>query len=150
MNSSSTHKPNIRQAVPFFAVSDMEKSLKFYTEGLGFDLLHTWIPHGKIEWCWLQRGGGAIMLQEFRKEGQNAKPFPELPGAGVTVCFQCEDSLELYHEFTSRGIEVAEPFVGNGLWDVGLKDPDGYHLHFESPAMAPEETTYAEWKNSSR
>ncbi len=28
---------------------------------------------------------------------------------------------------------------------VAFSDPDGYRLDFESPADAPEETTYTEW-----
>jgi len=136
---------NIKYAAPFFMVSNMEASLKFYTEGLGFKVLNTWTPHGKIEWCWLQREGGPLMLQEARvSEG---KPFlsGDKPGAGVSIWFQCLDSLTLYHEFADKEIAVQEPFVGNSLWDVRVIDPDGYNLHFESPTDVPEETTYSEW-----
>ena len=141
-------KPNITQAVPFFAVSNMERSLKFYVDGLGFEMTNKWIPKDKIEWCWLQRGGGALMLQEFHKQGRDEKVFEGKLGEGVSVCFMCEDALALYHEFKSRGIETSEPFVGNGLWDLGLFDPDGYNLHFESPTDVREETKYSEWKRN--
>jgi hypothetical protein len=33
--------------------------------------------------------------------------------------------------------------VDNSLWVTMLTDPDGYHLDFESPTDAPEET---EWE----
>ena len=26
----------------------------FMLDGLGFKVLNTWTPRGKIEWCWLQ------------------------------------------------------------------------------------------------
>jgi catechol 2,3-dioxygenase-like lactoylglutathione lyase family enzyme len=39
--------PNIQYAVPLFGVSNMEASLKFYTDGLGFAVLNTWTPRGK-------------------------------------------------------------------------------------------------------
>jgi len=134
---------NIRLAVPFFMVADMEASLKFYTEKLGFKLTNQWTPRGKIEWCWLERDQVSLMLQESRDkerlEGEAQK------GKGVSICFQCADALALYHEFTAKGIEIKEPFVGNGLWVVCFTDPDGYKLDFESPADAPEETTYSEW-----
>ena len=57
-------QPNIQYAVPFFMVSDMDASLRFYVDGLGFAVLNTWTPRGKIEWCWLQREGGPLMLQQ--------------------------------------------------------------------------------------
>jgi hypothetical protein len=53
--------------------------------------------------------------------------------------------LALYHEFTAKGVEIKEPFVGNNLWVVNFPDPDGYILDFESPTDVPEETTYSEW-----
>jgi hypothetical protein len=59
---------NLKQAVPFFMVKKMELSLDFYTRGLGFELKLDWKPEGKIEWCWLERDGVALMLQEYRKE----------------------------------------------------------------------------------
>lgn len=135
---------NIKQAVPFFGVTDMEASLRFYVEGLGFEMKHWWIPDrvedkpdGRIRWCWLQRGGAAIMLQEFLAE---RRPTEAL-GTGTSVSFMCEDALALYREFASRGIQTQKhPFVGNRLWVVPLTDPDGYRIEFASPTDAPEES----------
>src|ERR1700710_1661728 len=141
-------QPNIQYAIPLFMVSNMEASLKFYTDGLGFKIVNTWTPRGKIEWCWLQREGGPLMLQEARVSAD--KPFlsGDKPGAGVSIWFQCGDSLVLYREFIERGINANEPFVGNGLWDVKVTDPDGYNLHFESLTDVPEETKYSDWLKS--
>jgi lactoylglutathione lyase len=131
---------NLKLAVPFFMVADMEVSLKFYTEGLGFALVKQWVPRGKIEWCWVERDGVAIMLQEPRKP----TPLAE-SGAGVTICVQCADALALYHEFRRKGIVAPEPFVGNNMWVFQVKDPDGYRVEFESDTEVPEETKYGEW-----
>lgn len=139
-------KQNIKQAVPFFMISNMETSLQFYMDGLGFRMMNKWIPRDRIEWCWLQREGAAIMLQEIRKDEPHAKKFEGKLGEGVSICFQCEDALELYDEFISKKVEVSEPFVGNNMWDVALSDPDGYRLHFESDTDVPEGTKYSEWK----
>ena len=134
---------NIRGAVPFFMVRDMEASLKFYLEKLGFKMTIEWTPRGKIEWCWLQRDDVSIMLQEPRNREKFDQESPM--GKGVSICFQCVDALALYHEFTAKGVEIKEPFVGNNLWVVAFPDPDGYRLDFESPTDVPEETMYSEW-----
>ena len=139
---------NVKQAVPFFGVANMEASLRFYIEGLGFKMKHCWIPDraednpdGRIRWCWLELGAAAIMLQEFRP---GAQPTETL-GNGVNVCFQCEDALALYREFKSRGIQTRKrPSVGNRLWVVPLTDPDGYRIEFSSPTDAPEESELEE------
>jgi lactoylglutathione lyase len=80
-------EPNVEQAVPFFMVTNMEASLRFYVDGLGFEMTKKWTPRGKIEWCWLQLGGAALMLQEF---GKDRVPEGKL-GLGFSVCFQCRD-----------------------------------------------------------
>lgn len=112
----------------------MERSLKFYVEGLGFALKRHWSPEGKIRWCWLELGGAALMLQAFVKA-----PEGKL-GAGVSIYFQCDDALALYREFISHGIDAVEPQAGNQQWDTRLNDPDGYRLQFASPTDIPEET----------
>ena len=135
MNGSAA---NVRQAVPFFGVSSMEASLRYYVDGLGFTMTLKWIDEGKLRWCWLERGGASLMLQEFKREWA---PEGTL-GAGVSICFICDDALALYREFTAKGIEAKRPFVGNAMWVTSLKDPDGYRLDFESMTDAPEETEY--------
>jgi hypothetical protein len=46
-------------------VTNMEASLRFYVDGLGFTKTIEWTPHGRIEWCRLEHGAAAIMLQEY-------------------------------------------------------------------------------------
>ncbi len=135
---------NVQQAVPFFFVNDIEASLRFYVDGLGFRKTIEWTPEGKLQWCWLEHGGAAVMLQEFWKSGHHTNVPTDRLGVGVSVCFMCKDALALYREFKSRGIDAKRPFVGNGLWVTDIVDPDGYRLSFESPSDAPEETEYAE------
>jgi catechol 2,3-dioxygenase-like lactoylglutathione lyase family enzyme len=131
---------NVEQSVPFFGVSNMDASLRFYVDGLGFEMTNKWIVEGRVRWCWLQVGGASLMLQEFARD---RAPSGKL-GEGVSVCFQCKDALSIYREARSRGLEAKRPFVGNGLWVAGLCDPDGYSISFESPTEVAEETEYSE------
>ena len=137
-------EPNVQQAVPFFGVSDMNTSLRFYLDGLGFQMKNKWIDDGKLRWCWLELGNAAVMLQEFRKDGHDSWVPQGKVGEGVSICFTCKDALQIYREFKSRGIEAKRPFVGNGMWVTQIADPDGYQLYFESDTDVPEETVYAE------
>jgi uncharacterized glyoxalase superfamily protein PhnB len=139
---------NVKQAVPFFGVTNMESSLQFYVDGLGFKLKNSWIPDhaedhpdGRIRWCWLQLGDAAIMLQEFRPQNRPKETL----GTGASISFMCEDALALYREFKSRGVRTRiRPYVGNRLWVVPVTDPDGYRMEFASPTDAPEESELEE------
>ena len=145
MATQTKIEANVQQAVPFFRVSSMETSLRFYVDGLGFAMTKKWTPDGdgKIRWCWLEHGNAALMLQEYRKEGPNSWTAESKVGVGVSICFQCKDALAIYKEVKARGIEAQRPFVGNGMWVTSVQDPDGYRLEFESFTNVPEETVFS-------
>ena|SRR5271154_2735259 len=133
---------NVQSVVPFFSVSNMPRSIAFY-ESLGFTLRNTWVVDNQIRWCWLDLGGASLMLQHF-----HTTPFPEKPGAGISLNFQCTDAIALYHQFRERNLTPTEPQVGNNLWVTHLTDPDGYELHFASPTTVPEDTKLSELPSS--
>ncbi len=133
-------KTNLKQAAPFFNVTNIKASLRFYVDGLGFEMTNSWQPEGKLRWCMLQHDGVNLMLQEYLPV---SVPVEKL-GVGVVISFFCEDALALYHEFKPRNIEASRPFVGNGMWVTSVIDPDGYRLEFQSSTDEPEESEYSE------
>jgi lactoylglutathione lyase len=133
---------NVRSLVPLLLVSDMERSLAYYVQQLGFTLKQRWAVEGSVRWCWLELGGAALMLQG------SAKRRGETPGDGVSFWFQCKDAVAIYDDFHARGVAASEPEVGNAMWDTMLVDPDGYRLHFESATDVPEDTKLSEVRGS--
>jgi catechol 2,3-dioxygenase-like lactoylglutathione lyase family enzyme len=129
---------NLREAIPFFRVADMDRSVHFYVDQLGFAVKNQWVDDGKLRWCRLQREGVSMMFETQHEEFRPKGP----PGVGVTIAFICEDAIALYREFSGRGVDASIPQVGNGMWTTLLHDPDGYTLLFESKTDAPEETVY--------
>jgi lactoylglutathione lyase len=125
---------NVKEVVPFLLVSSMERSIRFYIDGLGFEMRNKWEPDCQLRWCWLTLGGASLMLQEFATA-------PPTPG-GINLTFTCDDAIALYHQY--RALGASEPQVGNGLWVTQLADPDGYKLFFESPTDVAEETKLSE------
>jgi ketosteroid isomerase-like protein len=135
---------NLTQAVPFFMVTDIAASARFYVDSLGFEMTHRWVDGGQLRWCWLCRGGAAVMLQEFWKEGPHASMPAGKLGEGVSTFFLCDDAIAFYREVAGRQVAAKRPFVGNSMWVTGVADPDGYQLYFESPTNAAEETEWSE------
>jgi len=135
---------NLTQAVPFFMVTDIVASARFYVDGLGFEVTHRWVDGGRLRWCWLCRGGAAVMLQEFWREGPHASAPAGKLGEGVSTYFLCDDAIAFYREIAGRQVAAKRPFVGNSMWVTGVADPDGYQLYFESPTDAAEESVWSE------
>jgi catechol 2,3-dioxygenase-like lactoylglutathione lyase family enzyme len=135
---------NVKSCVALLMVTDMERSLAFYVDGLGFKITNRWLPDGHLRWCWMQLGTAALMLQHampatLEKLAANGKL-----GNGIGLNFQCDDALAIYRQAKERGIAGREPQVGNFNWEVSLRDPDGYSIHFCSPTDLPEETLLSE------
>jgi len=145
--TETSTQPNVQQAVPFFRVRNIAESIRYYVDGLGFQMTNKWIDEGELRWCWLQLGGAALMLQEIRRERLDPVLAAGKLGEGVSICFQCQDALEIYRGVNSRGIQTAEPFVGNNMWVVTLADPDGYKIEFASPTDVPEDAKFSEWQS---
>jgi len=147
MDQETRTEPNVSQAVPFFAVSNIEESVRHYVDLLGFVMTRKWIDQGRLRWCWLQIGDAALMLQEFRREGPNSWAPAGKVGEGVSIYFQCRDALAVYRAATRHGVNASKPIVGNGQWETFLSDPDGYKIVFVSPTDLPEDTEFSEVEN---
>jgi lactoylglutathione lyase len=146
MSATPQASSNVEQVIPFFRIVDMDRSLRFYIDGLGFTMKRKWVVNENLRWCWLELGGAALMLQTFENDGHPTRIPAGKLGEGVSLEFQCRDAVALYREFIARGLQASEPQVGNSLWATGLTDPDGYHLGFESPTDVPEETKLSDLK----
>ena len=144
MEHETKIEPNVKQVVPFLAVSNIEGSVRYYVDGLGFEMTKKWIDKGRLRWCWLEHGGAALMLQEFQRQGHDSWAPEGKVGEGVSICFVCQDALAIYRQVRSRGIQASKPFVGNGMWVTSLSDPDGYKIEFESYTDVPEGTELSE------
>jgi lactoylglutathione lyase len=144
MSLTSNVVGTVTEVVPFLGVSDIEQSVRYYVDGLGFTMTKQWVDNGKLRWCWLVKGRASLMMQEFWKDGPHSgRPDGKL-GQGMSIVFMCGDAVAIYRDITSRGIEAEEPFVGNAMWNFSATDPDGYRILFESPTDTAEETRLSE------
>ena len=48
MTVETLTRTNVKQAVPFFNVTDIKASLRFYVDGIGFHMTNQWIDKGKL------------------------------------------------------------------------------------------------------
>ncbi len=113
---------------PLINVTDMDRSLAFYRDGLGFDMVASWeAPHG-IAWCRLKRGPVSLMLQIAGGEVP-----PPVEGQAAELYILCDDARALHAEFLARGIQATKPRqMEYNMLQFRVTDPDGYPLWFEN------------------
>jgi uncharacterized glyoxalase superfamily protein PhnB len=123
------HTAVVRQLWPLLVVQDIERSVGFYRDRLGFALASQANAQGKVFWCRLERGGASIMLQQAEAEDG----LPEGRGRGVVFYFVCDDADAIYAELSSRGLQLDSPKVAYyGMKQLFVPEPDGYLICFES------------------
>jgi len=138
---------SVTAVVPLLIVTNMERSLPFYIDGLGFTIQNRWTPDGRLRWCWMSLGGAALMLQEASETTGGKMLTNGAIGNGAALYFQCTDAIAIYREAAKRGIHpLREPQVGNFAWEVFFADPDGYKINFSSPIDLPDETLLSQIK----
>ncbi|WP_299027679.1 VOC family protein [uncultured Sulfitobacter sp.] len=115
--------------------SDFPASLKFYTQVLGFEVMHGRAEKG---FAYLGLGQVQIMIEQtngFWSTGEMQKPY----GRGINFQILVEDVRQLRRRVGSHGISVFAELETSwyriddkerGQIEFLIQDPDGYLLRF--------------------
>jgi len=113
--------------------SDLEKSTRFYTEGLGFEVQEEWKDEGHLKGVMLDAGGGALGLSQddFGKGRDRVK------GTGMRLHIETDQDIEgIARRAKDAGIKLdSEP--GPLPWGpigFSVTDPDGFKLTISQPS----------------
>lgn len=131
-----------RGMTPLLHVYDMQQSLAFYREVLGFAIVDASAvvetPEGRFShWVWLALGPAQVMLNTAYDEGQRpaARVDARQRWHGDTcLYFSVDDVDAVYEELCSRLPDLKPPVdAPYGMRQLTLSDPDGYGLCFQAP-----------------
>jgi predicted enzyme related to lactoylglutathione lyase len=117
--------PKIKNMSPLFVVSDLEQSLDFYTQKLGFEIDFRYEDF----YAGIIRDGYTIHL----KSGSPAKEerANKLENEHLDLVFSVEDIHDLFNTIKSRTAMIVQPLrempYGHEFY---IADPDGYILGF--------------------
>jgi glyoxylase I family protein len=121
---------------PLMQVFDMVRSVNWYRDVLGFQVLHTHEPDGHLHWAQLRLGDAVLMLNsKYEDDVQLTAGMAHVEGHGdLTLYFDSPNVDEVYAHLQSKGCEVAPPVTRfYGMKQVTVRDPDGYELCFQQP-----------------
>jgi uncharacterized glyoxalase superfamily protein PhnB len=126
-NKAMTPTLRLRSATPGFTVNDLQRSLEFYRDILGFHAGEPWIDNGKMMGIEMKAGTVAFYLgQDDFKKGRD-----RVKGVGTRIyCGTADDIDALASRIKAKGgvldhDPVTQPW---GTRDFGITDPDGYKL----------------------
>ena len=121
---------SITKAAPQFLVNELDRSIRFYGEQLGFttDFVYDGF------YASVSRDGATIHLKCASKN--QAERLHRKSGAHLDAFLQVTDVETIHAELASRGVTPFRPMLKQpwGAVDFYVEDPDGYILCFSQIA----------------
>jgi catechol 2,3-dioxygenase-like lactoylglutathione lyase family enzyme len=122
---------NLASIRPSFIVKDLQTSITYYRERLGFQLDFQG-PDGGPFWAGVSRDGIGIMLKAVAPEVLPCPNHTRHEWGPLDALIYSMDPDALFEEFNRRGASFATTlsFIEEGLWGFVITDADGYRLSF--------------------
>ena len=111
-------------------VSDVEKSVHFYTQLLGMKQVPR--PDFDFDGAWISMGNGLTL---HLIAGKNYEP--QAGNRSNHFAFTYPDINALEKEFAGKGVEIFTNKIRvDGIRQMFIKDPDGYYIEFNEDLAA--------------
>ena len=119
----------LRKITPSFTATDLQRSIAFYRDVLGFVIGEEWRENGTLQGCEVHAGAITFMLgqDDFAKGKDRPK------GIGTRVwCHTTQDLDRLAAEMKARGgvLDQEPQLMSWGDRVFMISDPDGFKLTF--------------------
>ena len=127
----------VQYLCPLIQVFDMNVSLQFYCEVLGFSIHQSAGEKDNLDWVWLKWNNADLMLNTayetpYRPAQREATRVASHDD--TILYFGCPDVDEAYQILLLKGLKLSPPNVAPyGMKQLYLHDPDGYGLCFQWP-----------------
>jgi len=128
-------KAHLRVARP---TNNLAAVLKFYRDGLGFEVLFEFKDHDGFDGVMLGHKGAAYHLEFTRKAGHDAGRAPTEENLLVFYLPSAVEWVRAVARMAATGYSAVRAF--NSYWDKNGKtfeDPDGYRVVLQNAAWSP-------------
>jgi len=139
--------PDLRGVCPLLTVFDMPRSLAFYRDTLGFEVVEAAPRHPQghpdnFGWAWLRHGSCEVMLNTLYDPDD---PRPSVPDparveahADAILYIGAPEVDGVYRHLVAAGLPAKAPSdAPYGMRQLYTKDPDGFGLCFQWPVATP-------------
>lgn len=122
----------LKSLTPNLMVKDVNKTLDFYTNVLGFELLQTVPEKGTFDWGFVKSGNVKLMVQ---KETSIKSEYKELDGyenGGAQTLYIQVEGLQKWYETIKDKTNVIKPMHKTfyGANEFAIMDINGFILTF--------------------
>ena len=122
----------VQTCKPLLNVADIEMSLTFWRDLIGFEEVNRFDHKGELVFASLRSGEVELMLNA---RGGDPAPRRARPHYTEAVIYLGVESVhDLVRDLRAKGCDAPDPETEQyGLDEIVLRDPDGYEIAFTSP-----------------
>lgn len=128
---------NFNKITPNLLVGDMEASLRFYRDMLGFTVSQTVPETAPFIFSWMKKDDAELFLNQQQKpQPGQPNPLAGRPlGGTLSMYMPMKGIEELLKKVEEHGIKIAIPLHKEfyGMTEFAVFDPDGYLIIFAQP-----------------
>jgi uncharacterized glyoxalase superfamily protein PhnB len=122
----------IQTCKPPLNVADIEASLGFWHDLIGFEVTTRFESEGRLAFANLRSGEVELMLNARGGDPAPRRARPHYTEA--VIYFGVESVHDLVRALRAKGFDAPDPETEQyGLDEITLRDPDGYEIAFTSP-----------------
>jgi len=129
--TSEATSRNLASIRPNFIVKDLQASIAYYRDRLGFELDFSG-PAGDPYYAGMKRDGISIMLKAILPDVLPCPNHTRHEWARWDAYIYTMDPDTLFEEFRERGVTFVKRLscIDDGLWGFEIADADGYVIAF--------------------
>lgn len=123
----------LNSLTPNLMVNDVEETIEYYTDILGFTLLKTVPEVGVIDWAMVKRNDVVFMFQSAKSlKDELPKLKAQKPGGGLTFYIKVDKITELHEELVDNEVEIIADLESTfyDTLEFSIVDINGYILTF--------------------
>ncbi|HEY4613033.1 MAG TPA: VOC family protein [Bacteroidota bacterium] len=122
---------------PNLMVNDVNKTVDYYRDVLGFEFVTSVPDSGQLDWAMMKNGSVEIMFQSVSSLAKDLSVLAGLkPGGAFTLYTRVADVKALHAKVKGRVTivhDLAKAFYG--MEEFTIKDLNGYYLTFATPVQ---------------
>jgi uncharacterized glyoxalase superfamily protein PhnB len=123
----------LKSLTPNLMVNDVEETIEYYTDILGFTLLRTVPETGNLDWAMVKKNDVVIMFQSSKSLKHDLPRLKgEKPGGGLTFYIKVDGVAELHDQLFDNGAEIIAELESTfyDTLEFSIVDVNGYVLTF--------------------
>lgn len=124
--------PHVKKLTPNLVVSNVEQSIAFYCDLLGFTLTQKVPDQSPLVFAAVQSGDVEVFLNAVEAAVAEYPAFKSRPIGGTLTLFMEVEGIKSVHDALAGRINVVMPLERKwyGVTEFAFTDPDGYVITF--------------------